>query len=318
MTPLLIKEILPYVSAVCLPNQVEALEQAGYVDLYVLEGPNKIMRKMKLSHGREVVLEVKSIPDGMPNSPNTPALTEKVSFFPGGKIPILLLNQIKAFFKEVCEKHGEALEAHCYIMWNAERGYYIFVPEQTVSGAAVEFKADESAPEDAVLVDIHSHGSMSAFFSSTDDNNDKKHIYFSGAIGKVNTGMPEIVFRFNMYEVKKPATLGDIFMEVPVEVTVPSEWLDKVKKREVASYVVGSWQGNQGNFQGGFRGTSPTRHSFLEDDEDMVWRQWGKELELARNLPAAPLAHTLTGTLGKDQKKKNKPRRAGKNDYRKL
>ena len=260
----LIEEFLPHVSASCTPDQVEALEAAGYVDLYILREDGKIFRKMTLSHGRKIILEVKSFPKEVPK---TSAIQESLAgFLPGGKIPLQVFHQIRAFFQKVCETHGQALEAHCYILWNQTDGYHVFVPEQTVSGGTVEFSYSGLPAGSAIVVDIHSHGSMSAFFSGTDDTNDKNHIYFSGVIGKVNTDKPEVTFRFNMFEVKRPATLGDIFCESQIPVTVPDEWMDKVKKRSYGgtTYTPGSWMGTD----------------WGRDKDD--WRNWGKTAGLTQ------------------------------------
>lgn len=292
---------MPFVSASCLPHQVDALREAGYVDLYILKD-GKIFRRMYLSHGREITLEVKALPvKPGAATPSTvqPLIQEDLSkFLPGGRIPLQMFYQIRAFFKEVCEKHGQALEAHCYIMYNSETGYYIHVPEQTVSGGTVEFSYEGLNSNDCIVVDIHSHGSMSAFFSGTDDTNDRRHIYFSGVIGKVNTPRPEMTFRFNMYDLKKAATLPDIFQEVAETVTVPEEWLAQVKKRQVGTtYTPGSWVGQGATRPGGTNTQNPGGTA-----EDEYWNNWGKRVGLPRE--EYPLVVARPGNAG-DQKKTN-------------
>lgn len=70
---------------------------------------------------------------------------------------------------------------------------------------------------------------MSAFFSGTDDNDDKGSYLFSGVVGKLNLETPEVIFRTNLGDDGKvKAELHDIFehkVDVPA---VPEEWLEKV------------------------------------------------------------------------------------------
>lgn len=70
---------------------------------------------------------------------------------------------------------------------------------------------------------------MGAFYSGTDDNNDKSGIYYSGVIGKLTDVSYEYVMRFNLYEQKKKCTLGEVFDVKAKETTVPAEWLNQVE-----------------------------------------------------------------------------------------
>lgn len=75
---------------------------------------------------------------------------------------------------------------------------------------------------------------FTAFYSGTDEMNDKSGIYYSGVIGKITPESYEYVFRFNLYEAKKPTKLDEVFaMPEKPEVKVPTEWLDNV---EVKTY----------------------------------------------------------------------------------
>jgi hypothetical protein len=154
----------------------------------------------------------------------------EVNFLPAGKIPYSYFEQIVKFFRDVIELKKAQFEAHAWILWTAERGYFISIPKQTVSAAQVAFSYDD-LPEGAVIVvDIHSHNSMGAFYSGTDDNNDKTGVYYSGVVGKLTATSYDFVFRFNMHENKLTSTLADVF-DIPVkpEVTIPAEWMDQVE-----------------------------------------------------------------------------------------
>ena len=73
---------------------------------------------------------------------------------------------------------------------------------------------------------------MGAFYSGTDDNNDKSGIYYSAVIGKLTETTYEYVIRFNLYDTKKSCVLGDVF-DIPVQrkAEVKQEWLDQVDLR---------------------------------------------------------------------------------------
>ena len=86
------------------------------------------------------------------------------------KIPYGILMDVVAFFKRNPRK-----EAAVQIFYNLEtEKYEIYYPEQQVTSASVVFTRNHDMENDKVLVmDIHSHGSMNAFFSSIDDNDEK-------------------------------------------------------------------------------------------------------------------------------------------------
>jgi PRTRC genetic system protein A len=67
------------------------------------------------------------------------------------------------------------------------------MPGQVKSPTAVRFDDDGQA-----VIDVHSHNSMSAFFSETDDD-DEQGLRFYVVIGKINTARPEICVRVGVY-----------------------------------------------------------------------------------------------------------------------
>lgn len=84
----------------------------------------------------------------------------------GKKIPYRILLDVIAFFKR--NPHKEAV---VQIFYDVNAGQYeIYYPEQKVTSASVVFTRSYDMENDKVLVmDIHSHGAMKAFFSSIDD-----------------------------------------------------------------------------------------------------------------------------------------------------
>lgn len=86
------------------------------------------------------------------------------------KIPYGILLDVIAFFKRNPRK-----EAAVQIFYDVNAGKYeVYYPEQEVTSASVVFTRSHDMESDKVLVmDIHSHGSMKAFFSSIDDHDEK-------------------------------------------------------------------------------------------------------------------------------------------------
>ena len=99
---------------------------------------------------------------------------------------------------------------------------------------------------------------MNAFFSGTDNNNDKDLIQYSGVLGKFNVANlaasnVESVWRFNYYSAKKEVKLQDLFEapQVP-EVEVPEEWIEQVAQPTPVHHYPGAYNGGyNGTFHGG-------------------------------------------------------------------
>jgi len=98
------------------------------------------------------------------------------------KIPLELLLQIELWFK------AHTSEIMAQIFWNRdEKKYFIYIPEQEVSGASVHAKRNEELEKRHLLVlDIHSHNTMGAFFSGTDDA-DERGCRIFGVIGEIDS-----------------------------------------------------------------------------------------------------------------------------------
>ncbi len=146
------------------------------------------------------------------------------------KIPYEFMLKTVAFFKKVYKKKKGA-EAVVQIFYNEEtKNYFFHIDEQGVSGGSAEMDRDAKLETDNILVaDIHSHNQMGAFFSGT-DNRDEKEARIYGVMGKLNTPWPEMMFRagdgqggwldIHMFQVFNTPEVG--------VVEVPDEWMAKV------------------------------------------------------------------------------------------
>jgi hypothetical protein len=151
--------ILPHFS--CVVYSEAALKQAideGYCETYIVSEKGTF-RRTNLTFGRSV-----TVPCGdFPKEAALPKVSQDInSFFPAGKVPVKLLDEIIAFFKQVMvENKGAKLEAMAFVIWNQALGYHIRIPEQTVSAGNVSYSwAGFLGPEDVIVLDIHSHNDM--------------------------------------------------------------------------------------------------------------------------------------------------------------
>jgi PRTRC genetic system protein A len=116
------------------------------------------------------------------------------------KIPGRIYYQILAFFRDICDTMGNA-EAFVQVYYdNQSEEYVCHVPEQTVSGGSVRYDATENLNEKdrkryTFVFEIHSHNTMGAFWSGTDDA-DEKETKFYGVFGRIKSNVHEEKFRF--------------------------------------------------------------------------------------------------------------------------
>lgn len=93
----------------------------------------------------------------------------------------------------------------------AQKSYFIYVPEQETSRSAVVFQRNPEIESKKILVmDIHSHGAFSAFFSHTDDN-DEKGVRLYMVIGNLNSASCSFKLRAGMAGAFGNMALADIF-----------------------------------------------------------------------------------------------------------
>lgn len=170
------------------------------------------------------------------------------------KIPAYILKWQVSFYRQVMKDLSNS-EAYCTIMWDPEtKEYFIFVPKQDVSGASVDWKPIERSqahPTCIPVVCCHSHNTMSAYFSSTDDKDEKDDMLYmvmgnldknpakyslrASAYGSECLKLPvEDVFEFS----EEFPTWDSIFQNEDYE--VPEDWMNKVSRKV---YATGNFTG---------------------------------------------------------------------------
>lgn len=146
------------------------------------------------------------------------------------KIPFSVLSEILAFFKSYISNE-QITEALAYIFWSkAEERYFVHIPKQEVSKDSVD--TTEMPLEDerfTLVMEIHSHNTMPAYFSG-DDDKDEKATGLYAVVGSFDKVFPDILVRISV---------GGKFVEIPLEDvfdgicgTFPEKWRDAVTVKE--------------------------------------------------------------------------------------
>ena len=110
------------------------------------------------------------------------------------KIPAHIFSKVMGFFKSISDElHYEVL---VHILYDTEEKEYIIkVPKQRISEASVNSETDEPYPDRYIhVMDFHSHNTMPAVFSGT-DNADEKETRLYAVAGRFNRTFPEITVR---------------------------------------------------------------------------------------------------------------------------
>lgn len=127
------------------------------------------------------------------------------------KIPSDLLFEIMAYFREDLSK-----EAMVRIVYNKkEQAYSFYKAQGSRSKAAIhyEFNVEEDyfSPTMIQVMEIHSHNTMPAFFSSTDDKDEAGYPGVFGVIGQLDRQTPSICLRAGNCGIFKKLSVCDLF-----------------------------------------------------------------------------------------------------------
>lgn len=90
------------------------------------------------------------------------------------------------------------IEAAGSVIWNsATNAWRIEYPEiiGTASAGHIEFRQVELTDDEHLIIDLHSHGNTSAFFSDTDNRDDAGSVKIAGVYGNLDQTEPTAVFR---------------------------------------------------------------------------------------------------------------------------
>lgn len=229
------------------------------------------------------------------------------------KLPFELYGQIVAFFREVNTRWKTEAYVQCWYRTVASGdgpvGYYLHVPLQDVSGGKVDHVGDHDETPSGSLVhviDIHSHHTMGAYFSTTDDGDERRHDRLYGVVGNIDQLIPASKWR-----AASGGTFIDLKMEDVVEtpdeelrffvklsdllaagaraqvtvgvdpfknMTFPEEWLKQLVTTRKTGYAgFGGWFGHADreepkDLPKGARAVIPGRSFYFQEDGHL-WRR---------------------------------------------
>lgn len=153
------------------------------------------------------------------------------------KIPIGVLIGLIQFYRKV--KENISSEVMVMVVFDEIIDDYKFiVPKQTVSGASVKYDHVVFEPHESFIISSHSHVNMPAFFSGTDDLDEKKAMLY-GVIGKLSQELPEVKFRAKKGKTSFNLTIAEIFDDKSVkEYQIPDIELLKISQISATTYPV--------------------------------------------------------------------------------
>lgn len=203
---------------------LEEAEMAGKVISILPAKDGKVYEIRDTEMGRFITPVVAGSPGG-----SCELLSDvRAGFIPAlPSIPADLMMQVFAFFRHYTHHEGKN-EALLNIYWDKNAGKFVVdAPEQIVTEVSVNSQISDAFTDDRYIhyMDIHSHNTMPAFFSSVDDHDEKATRLYT-VIGKLNECVPEIKTRISnggKFLDIDPAEVFD-FVELPF----PDEWKDKV------------------------------------------------------------------------------------------
>ncbi|HWW70311.1 MAG TPA: PRTRC system protein A [Duganella sp.] len=109
-------------------------------------------------------------------------------------------------------RHAQAaapLEAAASIIWNSRLdAWRIEFPEiiGEATTASIRFQQPHLADDEHLVIDVHSHGHLDAFFSGVDDADDAGAVKIAGVVGNLD-GVPTVAFRVCVLGVMIPLSV---------------------------------------------------------------------------------------------------------------
>lgn len=92
-----------------------------------------------------------------------------------------------------------------YVAVTVKDGYHFYVPVQDQNGGSVTYEVGDN-----VVLELHSHGHMGAFFSYQDDR-DEQGFKIYCVVGKLNTLIPVVRLRLGIYGYFMELSWKDVF-----------------------------------------------------------------------------------------------------------
>lgn len=182
----------------------------------------------KLSIGGRLAFEVLLDLSSMKTSKGTATVGLEVrSHVP--KIPREDMMKIVAFFKEVYRLHQAEAVVFLYYAPSLNE-WFVVAPPQQVNGGNAKWSTPGAPLNGWFLVgSIHSHHTMSAFHSGTDDKDELDWEGIHITVGKITSPAAEYAASLVINKKRYEITIGDLVEGEP-EFEFPGEWMEQVSK----------------------------------------------------------------------------------------
>ena len=108
------------------------------------------------------------------------------------RIPVSILEEIVSTFRAEPD-----IEQLAYVVWDTDQHYSVYWPDQITSAVSVEAQEGfMETDERFIVLQIHSHGRLPAFFSRQ-DNADEIRTGLYGVVGLCHQAYPQMKFRMS-------------------------------------------------------------------------------------------------------------------------
>lgn len=188
--------------------QFEALQEIGHRFLASADGLFVEIRRPWL----HLIRQVSKFPAEGPRPPyGTIAETCELTF---GRLPAAL-PLIAGFAAEALDSLPN--EHAAWIVWNDQSQLleYIALKPSEASPGHIKYERPQLAAHLSLVIDIHSHGASPAFFSATDDQDDRGEVKFACVVGNLGEegSLPSIAMRLCALGLNIPIKLSpaDVF-----------------------------------------------------------------------------------------------------------
>jgi PRTRC genetic system protein A len=115
------------------------------------------------------------------------------------------------------------LETGAWVVWNVQTAQFRVAPVRVLSQGtgSLNYERPELSSDELRVIDCHSHGAHPAFFSSTDNEDDRHDTKFAFVVGNCASPIPSMAMRL---------CAKGIFEDVG---RVPGSWYAAARKKEV-------------------------------------------------------------------------------------
>ncbi|MDR5762970.1 PRTRC system protein A [Caballeronia sp. LZ035] len=136
-----------------------------------------------------------------------------------GSVPPHLIGE----FVEMA-RAARPLEAGAWVVWNVQTQQFRLAPVKVLAQGTASLKYERPAlsPDELRVMDCHSHGAHPAYFSSTDNEDDRHETKLAFVVGNCASPVPSMAMRL---------CAKGIFEDVE---RVPSSWYAAARLKEIA------------------------------------------------------------------------------------